>query len=249
MCPKDKLFKGYIALELKLFEFARARTLYEKSVLFNPANASAWIKFAELERGLDDLERARAVYELAVNQQLLDMPELVWKSYIDFEEEEGEYERTRALYEKLLDKTGHVKVWISYAHFEINVPDEGAEDDEDAPVSEEAKSRARKVFERAEQNIKKRDASEERAALLAAWMSFEATHGNEEQKQEMAKRQPRRVKKRRVVGDGEYEEFSEWVFPEAGEEEGRKKLGGLLEQARRWKEMQAAAAAAQNGGE
>ena len=247
MCPKDKLFKGYIALELKLFEFARARTLYEKSVLFNPANASAWIKFAELERGLDDLERARAVYELAVNQQLLDMPELVWKSYIDFEEEEGEYERARALYERLLEKTGHVKVWISYAHFEINVPDEEAEDDEEAPISEEAKRRARKVFERAEMNIKKRQASEERAALLAAWVSFEATHGNEKQKEDMKKRQPRRVKKRRMVEDGSYEEFSEWVFPEVGEEEGKKKLSALLEASRRWKEEQAAKAAAENG--
>ncbi len=244
MCPKDKLFKGYISLELKLFEFGRARTLYEKSVLYNPANAGAWIRFAELERGLDDLDRARAVYELAVNQQLLDMPELVWKSYIDFEEEEGEYERARALYERLLEKTGHVKVWISYAHFEINVPEDDENEDEEAPIGEEAKARARKVFERANDNIKRRDAPEERAALLAAWMSFEATHGDEEQREEMSKRQPRRVKKRRMMEDGSYEEFAEWVFPEAGEAEATKKLGGLLEAARRWKEQQAA----HNGG-
>jgi crooked neck len=51
------------------------------------------------------------------------MPELLWKAYIDFEEEEGEYDRTRDLYERLLEKTGHVKVWISYAHFEINLPE------------------------------------------------------------------------------------------------------------------------------
>jgi crooked neck len=166
MCPKDKLFKEYIALEIKLFEFSRCRTLYEKAVVFNPANTSAWIKFAELERGLDDLERARAVFELAVNQPILDMPELLWKAYIDFEEEEGEYERTRALYERLLEKTDHVKVWISYAHFEINVPDEDeeeeeGEEDEERPVSEAAKERARKVFERAHKSMKDRELKEE----------------------------------------------------------------------------------------
>jgi len=240
MCPKDKLFKGYIGLELKLFEFARCRTLYEKAVLFNPANSSAWIKFAELERGLDDLERARAVYELAANQQVLDMPELLWKSYIDFEEEEGEYERTRQLYEELLEKTGHVKVWISYAHFEINVPDEEeeeVEDEHERPISEAAKERARKVFERAERSLKDREMKEERAALLAARLSFEMTHGSEETRDEARKRQPRKTKRRRLVGDGTYEEYTDFVFPEREEEEGRKRLGGLLEAARRWKEQ------------
>jgi crooked neck len=166
MCPKDKLFKGYVELELKLFEFVRCRTLYEKHIEWNAANCQAWIKFAELERGLDDLERTRAIFELAVNQPVLDMPELLWKAYIDFEEEEGEYERTRLLYERLLEKTGHVKVWISYAHFEINVPDDDEEEEEgdeeaEKPVSEGAKDRARKVFERAHQSMKDKELKEE----------------------------------------------------------------------------------------
>jgi crooked neck len=163
-CPKDKLFKGYVEMELKLFEFVRCRTLYEKHIEWNSANCQAWIKFAELERGLDDLERARAIFELAVQQPVLDMPELLWKAYIDFEEEEGEYERTRALYERLLEKTGHVKVWISYAHFEINVPDddeEEGEEEEEKPVSEVAKERARAVFERAHKNMKDKELKEE----------------------------------------------------------------------------------------
>ena len=237
MCPKDKLFTGYVALELKLFEFARCRTLYEKALIFNPANSSAWIKFAELERGLDDLERARAVYELAVNQQMLDMPELVWKSYIDFEEEEGEYERTRSLYERLLEKTGHVKVWISYAHFEINIPDEEEEaEEEERPISEAAKARARKVFERAHKIMKERELKEERAALLAAHLSFEMTHGDAASQEELTKKQPRKTKRRRKMDDDTYEEYVDYVFPDKEEEEGKKRLGGLMAAARRWKE-------------
>ncbi|ELR02907.1 NineTeen Complex (NTC) component [Pseudogymnoascus destructans] len=235
MCPKDKLFTGYVALELKLFEFARCRTLYQKALMFNPANSSAWIRFAELERGLDDLERARAVYELAINQQMLDMPELVWKSYIDFEEEEGEYERTRSLYERLLEKTGHVKVWISYAHFEINIPDEEEEgEEEERPISDAAKDRARKVFERAHKSMKERDLKEERAALLAAHLSFEMTHGDEASQEGLTKKQPRKTKRRRKMDDDTYEEYVDYVFPD--EEEGKKRLGGLMEAARLWKE-------------
>lgn len=184
MCPKDKLFNGYIEVERKLFEFVRCRTLYEKHIEYNPANCQTWIKFAELERGLDDLDRTRAIFELAVNQTQLDMPELLWKAYIDFEEEEGEYEKTRELYERLLEKTDHVKVWISYAHFEINIPeDDGAEgegqedEEEEKPVSEEAKARARKVFERAHKAMRDKDLKEERVSLLNAWLSFERTHG------------------------------------------------------------------------
>src|SRR6201999_762594 len=169
MCPKDKLFKGYIEMEIKLFEFARCRTLYEKYIAYNASNSEAWKSFAELERGLDDVDRARAIFELAISQDQLDMPELVWKEYIDFEADEGEYERARELYERLLEKTSHVKVWISYALFEINVPDEDDETEdevEEKPISDEAKARARNIFERAYKIMKEADLKEDRGALL-----------------------------------------------------------------------------------
>lgn len=127
-CPKDRLFRAYIDLETKLFEFSRCRTLFTKRLEWDSANGSAWIRFAELERGLDELDRVRGIFELALGQEL-DMPELVWKAYIDFEEEEEEYERARGLYERLLLRTQHVKVWIAFAHFELGVPDEEGDDE------------------------------------------------------------------------------------------------------------------------
>jgi hypothetical protein len=45
-------------------------------------------QFAELESQLGEVSRARALYELAVGQPLLDMPEALWKGYIDFEIEQ-----------------------------------------------------------------------------------------------------------------------------------------------------------------
>ncbi|TVY83379.1 Pre-mRNA-splicing factor clf1 [Lachnellula suecica] len=238
MCPKDKLFKGYIELELKLFEFVRCRTLYEKHIEWNSANCQAWIKFAELERGLDDLERTRAIFELAIAQSVLDMPELLWKAYIDFEEEEGEYERTRKLYERLLDKTDHVKVWISYAHFEINVPDEDEEEAEDEeeekPVSELAKTRARKVFERALTSMKDKELKEERVSLLNAWLSFERTHGSEEDIDKVQKQMPRKTKRRRKLDDDSYEEYIDYVFP--ADDRQTEKLSNFLAMAQSWKQ-------------
>ena len=53
------------------------------------------------------------------------MPEGVWKAYIDFEIENVQkgstnknYQNVRKLYDRLLQITQHVKVWISYAQFE-----------------------------------------------------------------------------------------------------------------------------------
>jgi hypothetical protein len=68
------------------------------------------LKFAELEALLGDGERARAIYELAINQPRLDMPELLWKAYIDFEVNQEQTENARQLYERLLERTSHVKV-------------------------------------------------------------------------------------------------------------------------------------------
>lgn len=244
MCPKDKLFKGYIELELKLFEFVRVRTLYEKYIEWNPANCQAWIKFAELERGLDDLDRTRAIFELAVEQPQLDMPELLWKSYIDFEEEEGEYDRTRQLYERLLQKTDHVKVWISWAQFEIGVPedDEEGDEEEERPVSEEAKARARKIFERAYKSMKEKDLKEERVALLNAWKSFETAHGSPTDIEKVDAQMPRKVKKRRKLDDDSFEEYMDYVFP--ADDESAAKMSKLLQMAHKWKQEQAQ----QNGG-
>jgi crooked neck len=237
MCPKDKLFRGYIEIEKQLFEFARCRTLFEKQLEWNPSHSQAWISFAELERGLDDLERARAIFELGIDQPTLDMPELVWKAYIDFEEYEEEYDRARNLYERLLSKTDHVKVWINYAKFEINIPDPNVDpNDEEAPVSEEAKARARKVFERAHDLFKEKELKEERVDLLNAWKSFEHTHGRAEDIEKIEKQMPRKVKKRRKIEDDRFEEYLDYVFP--ADDESAAKMSKLLQMAHAWKQSQ-----------
>lgn len=41
---------------------------------------------------------------------------VLWKSYIDFEIEQEEYDHTRGLYQRLLQRTQHVKVCIVSLH-------------------------------------------------------------------------------------------------------------------------------------
>ena len=182
MAPKDKLFKGYIELEIELREFDRCRTLYEKYLEFNPQNCTTWIKYAELESILGDLERARAIYELAIQQARLDMPEIIWKAYIDFEIEQEEIDKARALYDRLLAKTKHVKVWLSYAQFELNnmlTKTNQAQEAESGDTTttktsgESARSAIRDVYKRAYDELKQASNNEARVVVLEAWKEFE----------------------------------------------------------------------------
>lgn len=54
----------------------RCRKLYEKYLEYDPANVAAWAQFAELEGSLGEGQRARALFELAISQPALDMPEV-----------------------------------------------------------------------------------------------------------------------------------------------------------------------------
>jgi crooked neck len=210
MCPRDKIYRGYIELEIQLREFDRCRILYEKFLEFNQENCLVWMKFAELETLLGDVERARAIYELAVSQPRLDMPELLWKSFIDFEVSQGEIEFARQLYERLLDRTGHVKVWISYAKFELT--SETTEDGMNVSL-------ARRVYERGNECQRNLNDREARVLLLEAWRDFEKESGDEESLDKVLKKMPRRVKKRQKIvsetGETEgWEEVFDYIFPE-----------------------------------
>ena len=92
--------------------------------------------------------------------------QLLWKSFIDFESELGEYDRARELYERLLQRTQHVKVWISYAQFESSLNIDGAEE------------QARHVYDTADKELRKGDDKSARLLLLESWLEFEKKTGN-----------------------------------------------------------------------
>ncbi|KAJ3211599.1 Crooked neck-like protein 1 [Dinochytrium kinnereticum] len=232
LCPKERLFKGYIDIEIQLREFDRVRKLYEKYLEWNPANCPAWIRFAELERSLGDVDRARAIFEIAVGQPLLDMPEVLWKGYIDFETSEMEWDKARDLYERLLERTEHVKVWVAYANFELVATDNG-----DTTSSRLPKTRA--VYQRAYDALRRKQAKEERVVLLESWNELEKSFGDAESQKKVQALLPKVVKKRRRIEDtedgaaGGWEEYFDYIFQD---DEGGKPNLKLLQLAHAWKE-------------
>ncbi|CAC5356635.1 CRN [Mytilus coruscus] len=210
-CPKNKLYRGYIELELQLREFERCRILYEKFLEFGPENCTSWIKYAELETILGDIDRAEAIYELAINQQQLDMPEVLWKSYIDFQIEQEEYD----------------KVWISFGQFEKTTGEENCIE------------KARTVYKEANNAMKSAGEKEERLMLLESWQEFEADNGDEETRKHVDKLMPQKIKKRRKIqtedgSDAGWEEYHDYIFPD---EEASQPNLKLLAMAKKWKQQ------------
>ncbi|KAL4188802.1 hypothetical protein AMTRI_Chr08g162240 [Amborella trichopoda] len=243
--PKDKIFKQYIEIELQLGNINRCRTLYEKYLEWAPANCYAWSKFAELEQQLGETERARAIFELAIAQPALDMPELLWKAYIDYEIKKGEFERTRQLYERLLDRTKHLKVWISYAKFEASVGLDEEEKDE-AILHEENMQRllrSRGVYERAFEYLRTAapELKEERAMLLEEWLNMEASFAGVGDVSLVQRKLPKKVKRRRAIASQDetpagFEEYYDYIFPDEVASLPNTKI---LEAAYKWKRAKA----------
>ena len=261
VCPKENVLRGYIVLEQALGEVDRCRLLLEKFIQLFPQNVQSWIKYAEFERALDEEDRSRAILALALEQPALDMPEMVWKAAIDLEAELGEIEKGRALYNQLLERTQHVKVWLSKAAFEATVAND---------ISE-----VRSVYERGFKALKDNgDGGEQRALLTDAWRAFEATRVELAEKElesaisggatdndistlkealkqarellvHVESNLPKQLKKRRQTSSSSsssstanvaiFEEYVDYVFPDAEEKPAHLKL---LELAQAWKAKQ-----------
>jgi crooked neck len=112
------------------------------------------------------------------------MPELLWKAYIDLEIRLGEHDRVRALYSRLLERTKHVKVWISRAVFEGSV---------------NQIARARPIFTEADAHFKAQGNKEERVMLLEAWRDYELKYGDVKSIEAVAKKLPKKIKKKRQL--------------------------------------------------
>lgn len=165
-CPRKKLFKFYIDLEMQLLEFDRCRKIFERQIQVFSFMTDSWVSYATFESNLGELERCRQIFEIAIQQEELDMPEGVWKAYIDFEISQKHYENARSLYQRLLIITKHVKVWISYAKFE----------------QENVKSYelANAIYEKAYQYFKSEEPElkEERILIIESWAALEGwKHG------------------------------------------------------------------------
>lgn len=226
-CGKEKIFTNYSEMELRLGNIDRCRKIYAKFLETHATVAKAWNAFVDLEVSVGEIERARRLCEIAIDLEELEMPELVWKRYIDLEIEEENWDEARALFERLLEKTNHARVYIAYAQFEAKVDVE----------------KMREVLDKGEKVFKLSDDKESRALLLDAALALEKKKGTEESVKSMEERQPKKVKRKRQLTDdaGEdagFEEYIDYIFPEDGRAaEGKLKI---LQMAQAWKKAKLA---------
>lgn len=196
----------------------RCRTLYQKFIEYNPSSCSTWIDFAEFEANLAEQERCEAIYELAIQQESLDTPELMWKKYIDFEISLENREKVEELYDRLLQLAQHSKVYISYAQYE----------------SAFEMDKARTILEDGISFFKQAGEGEMRYQLLLALKGLEESiEDNDERIEKVGKRQAKKVKKSRVdPATGITEDYIDYIFPD---DEANSIQMKMLEAAKEWK--------------
>merc|ERR1719502_2495370 len=226
-CQKERIFLDYADLEMRLGNIDRCRKIYEKFLEVHTQNPKAWNVYVDLEDSVGEIDRARALCELAIQQERLDMPELVWKRYIDLEVSHDEFDRGRKVWQRLLAKSHHVRVYIAYSEFEANTA--------------ESMPRFREAMEQGVRHFKAENRPEERSMLLEHWQKIESEKGDDKTVEAIIKRQPKRVKKRRTIpgedGNDAYEEYMDYVFPDDTEKQQNLKI---LEMAHMWKKRKIA---------
>lgn len=241
--PKKRTFKFYIELEIKLKEFDRVRKIYEKFIESFPYETEPWLEYAELEEDLNDIERGRGIYKIAL--ELLSYNSKVFEKYIQFEINQRNYDGGRSAYLDLIEFNKlNTESWIKSAIFELNVPtkeqlveyetklDESGLDEDDFEyefeITEEAKEKAREIFEKSLDFFKSQGLKDERITVLESLKEFELRYGDEESLKKVEQRLPTVVKKTKVLDDGTVEEFIDYVFPDD------KKFSKFLENAKKW---------------
>uniref|UniRef100_A0A6T5YPN7 Uncharacterized protein n=1 Tax=Diacronema lutheri TaxID=2081491 RepID=A0A6T5YPN7_DIALT len=133
--------------------------------------------------------------------------------------------RVRALYDRLLERTGHVKVWLSLARWE----NEGGRH----ALSDEA-------FERAHAHFRAEGLKVERLAVLEAWAQCLRERARPDDVATLERVQalmPKRVRKKRALvaadgSDGGWEEYYDYIYPD---EQAAQPSLKILEMAHKWK--------------
>lgn len=134
----------------------------------------------------------------------------------------------RHLYKRLLERTNHVKVWISYARCQHSMP------------VQDNVTQARAVFQQANRSLRSCQEKEQRLMLLEAWTEFEEEAGDSDSIEQVKKLIPHKVTRRRPVTatDGSqtrWEEYIDYTFPD---DEAAKPSLLLLAKAKEWAKKQ-----------
>ncbi|KAK1444747.1 pre-mRNA splicing factor [Babesia gibsoni] len=215
-CKKAKLFETYAQIELKLGNLERCRHIHARYIETWPFKPDSWLAFVNLELLLDERERVRALLEAAISMDQMDMPETIWNRYIDIEKGWQQYPYVRNIYERLLLKTAHIKVFKGYSQFEFECGN---------------LDKGRAVTERGLDYYKTSNNSVERTALLLHLLQMEREFGDEDSAAKAKSRQPKKVRRKKKLEDGTSAEDIIYVFPDDGLQQSK-----ILQAAMKWKQ-------------
>ncbi|CEP63220.1 Clf1p LALA0_S07e05160g [Lachancea lanzarotensis] len=249
ICPKRKLYKDYIGLEIQLKDFDRVRKIYEQFIAYDPLLITTWFDYAELEENLGDEERARAIYHLAASSDIgLDAEKRyeVMKRLIEYESGEGEYGRALSAYKELLEMSSYdPHVWIEMALYHSSIPTEEqlAEGSESSSsfdpgsgleVTDEHKLNTRQTFEDALKHYANSNQKRERESVLRALSDYENVHGTFDTQRKVKERLPLLKYKTKSEGGVEVE-YADLEFPEdTNKPADSDKRSKLLAMAQKW---------------
>ncbi|UKK02034.2 RNA processing protein [Theileria orientalis] len=217
-CKKAKIFENYAEIELKLGNVDRCRIIHSKYVESYPFTPQSWISFIDLELLLNEMGRVRGLCESAIEMDQMNNPELIWNKYLDIEKNVAQnYQNVQKLYQRLLLKTTHPKVFKEYSLYEF---ENGMH------------TNGRNVIEKGLEIYKNENSHVERAQLLAYLLQMEKKFGTSKDVENAKKRQAKKVLRKRKLQDQTTVEDIVYVFPDDGT------TNKILQNALKWKQTQ-----------
>ncbi|VDP79209.1 unnamed protein product [Echinostoma caproni] len=250
--------------ELTVADMERARQVYRFCLKLIPHRrftfAKMWLYAAKFEIRQKALQDARKLLGTAIGMCPKDK---LFRGYIELEIQLREFDRCRKLYEKFLEFspencTTWMRVWISFANFELCAHNNISIDDLDDEDEKRLKSanidkeflvrehnenevrkaiiRARAIYRESNEALRNCDDKEQRVRLLEAWKEFEFEYGDQQTQRDVMRLQPQKIIRSRRLGDERsgWEEYVEYSFPDTDADKPNQKL---LNMAARWAEQ------------
>eukprot|EP01155_Anaeramoeba_flamelloides_P046719 Anaeramoba_flamelloidesc39907_g1_i1.p1 GENE.c39907_g1_i1~~c39907_g1_i1.p1 ORF type:complete len:374 (+),score=80.80 c39907_g1_i1:2-1123(+) len=106
----------YATWEARQFEFARARSVFERALEIDYTHAPTWIKYLEMELKLKKMNFARNLFDRVVTY--LPRWDVFWYKYIHLEEALNNIEGVRLICKRWMEWEPNEAAWLTYAKFE-----------------------------------------------------------------------------------------------------------------------------------
>lgn len=94
----------------------RARSVFERTIDVDYTNVRTWLKYAEMEMKVKNVNRARNIWDRACT--LLPRVHAFWYKYIHMEDMLGNYSAVRRIFERWMKWQPEEQAWITYINWE-----------------------------------------------------------------------------------------------------------------------------------